>query len=259
MQVCAGTVCYEGAVTVIATNTGAASRLAGIATLVEEAQAREAPVQRLADRIAGVFCYSVMAASATTLLFWAGPGSALFPNAPSAAGVESAALLATKLAVDVLVVACPCALGLATPTAVVVASSAAARRGLLLRGGDVLEALARVDTVVLDKTGTLTQGRLRLQQCHVVHEGYTAQQVLGLAAAVEANTRHPLADALLAAVQEEGAQPGVVPARGGGSVPGRGVWGEVDGKVVAVGGAGWVADMVGGDGGVGDGGGERYV
>lgn len=236
----AGTVCYEGAVAVAATNTGSASRLGGIAALVEEAQSREAPVQRLADRIAGVFCYSIMAASATTFAFWAGPGAALFPGALEAAGAASAGLLAARLAVDVLVVACPCALGLATPTAVVVASSAAARRGLLLRGGDVLEALARVDTVVLDKTGTLTKGQPALTRCVSMHDAFPSDRVLALAAAVEATTRHPLADALVAAAGQS-----VVPAVGGGTVPGCGAWGVVDGRAVAVGSAAWVAERVG--------------
>ncbi|KAK9846485.1 hypothetical protein WJX81_005091 [Elliptochloris bilobata] len=165
-QVTAGTVVYEAPLSLRATTTGAGSTLAGIARLVTAAQAREAPVQRLADAVAGRFCYSVMAASAATFAFWALLGGSAFPEKAAAAAVAGggggAVFLGARLAVDVLVVACPCALGLATPTAVLVASSAGARRGLLLRGGDVLERAAQVDTVALDKTGTLTEGRLRL-------------------------------------------------------------------------------------------------
>lgn len=302
--VCAGTVCYEGAVAIKATSTGQDSRLAGIGRLVADAQAREAPVQRLADAVAGKFCYSVMTASAATFVFWSTLGTRLFPQAldsvPAledavagmAAGSGAAALLlATKLAVDVLVVACPCALGLATPTAVVVASSVGARRGLLIRGGDVIESLAKVDTVVLDKTGTLTQGRLQLQGVRAFSHAALAStsatnpelamatgaasssgstnvgdvftvasvpsaatssadaqlspddEVLSLAAAVEAQTRHPVADAVLAACQHRGLQ---VPAADAcTTVPGEGVTGVVGGRLVAVGKLAWVRQQVG--------------
>jgi Cu2+-exporting ATPase len=144
-------------------------------------------------------------------------GSHLFPAAIAASGSSSALLLSIKLAVDVLVVACPCALGLATPTAVLVGSSLGATRGLLMRGGDVLERIAGIDAVVLDKTGTLTEGRLRLAGQGVVPDAAAAvaamlqpqngsssvatadrQLLVQLAAAVEACTRHPLASALAA-------------------------------------------------------------
>ncbi|GIM14913.1 hypothetical protein Vretimale_17774, partial [Volvox reticuliferus] len=234
-----GTVAYEGAVTMRATATGAKSTLSGIARLVSDAQAREAPVQRLADTVAGRFCYGVMTAAAATFLFWLTAGPQLFPQVldPDLAGSGWAAveasyhshgaggwgggaaaaafdddallsssplILALRLAVDVLVVACPCALGLATPTAVLVASSLGARRGLLVRGGDVLERLAAVDTVVLDKTGTLTEGKLKVLGVQVART-HTAPEasgigsgnsdtpedaVLRLAAAVESATRH---------------------------------------------------------------------
>jgi Cu2+-exporting ATPase len=223
-----GTVAWEAPLTLRATATGADSTLAGIARLVADAQAKGAPVQRLADAVAGRFCYGVMAASALALGFWAAAGPALFPaavaGATSAAGLGAlsatgavaplsapALLLALRLAIDVLVVACPCALGLATPTAVLVASSLGARRGLLLRGGgDVLERLADVDTVLFDKTGTLTEGRPALERVEVVvgAQGGGAKEeeraalrlrLLRLAAAAEAATRHPLADAVAAA------------------------------------------------------------
>lgn len=201
-----GVVCHEGVLRVRASASAALSTVSGIARMVEDAQAREAPVQRLADAVAGRFCFGIMAVSAATLAFWAGPGAALFPGAVEAAGLGAAGatapyVLAARLAVDVLVVACPCALGLATPTAVLVGSSAAARRGVLIGGGDVLERLAAVDTVVLDKTGTLTQGRPRL----VARRGAGEDATLALAAALESVTRHPLADAFIDAARARGA------------------------------------------------------
>ncbi|GLC60839.1 hypothetical protein PLESTB_001681900 [Pleodorina starrii] len=303
-----GTVSYEGAITMRATATGAKSTLAGIARLVSDAQAREAPVQRLADAVAGRFCFGVMAAAAATFAFWLTAGPHMFPHVldpelggssgwaaveasyhshgaaggwggSSEGGVlddaldglsTSPLLLALRLAVDVLVVACPCALGLATPTAVLVASSLGARRGLLVRGGDVLERLAAVDTVVLDKTGTLTEGKLKVLGVQTVAaarlgtgaetsnsssssgggaetsgSGSPDDYVLGLAAAVEAATRHPLADAVLAEARRRGlaAPP---PAAEATTAAGRGVRARIDGRWVAVGRREWALEAVGG-------------
>ncbi|PNW77102.1 hypothetical protein CHLRE_10g422201v5 [Chlamydomonas reinhardtii] len=282
-----GTVVYEGAMTLRATATGAASTVAGIARLVSDAQAREAPVQRLADAVAGRFCLGVMAAAAATFLFWLGAGAALWPHVLDGVGSwaeleasyhshgagawgggggggldydevsSTPLLLALRLAVDVLVVACPCALGLATPTAVLVASSLGARRGLLFRGGDVLERLAAVDTVVLDKTGTLTEGKLRVLGIQTATQadyssssadgggggGGREQAVLTLAAAVEAATRHPLADAVLAEARRRGlAAPPAAEAAA--TVAGRGVKARVDGVWVAVGRREWALEAV---------------
>ncbi|KXZ53854.1 hypothetical protein GPECTOR_6g772 [Gonium pectorale] len=320
-----GTVAYEGAVTMRATATGARSTLAGIARLVSDAQAREAPVQRLADAVAGRFCFGVMAAAAATFAFWATAGPTLFPRVledvayGSWATLEAsyhshgvlmgaggwggamAALddelvsvsplaLALRLAVDVLVVACPCALGLATPTAVLVASSLGARRGLLVRGGDVLERLAAVDTVVLDKTGTLTEGKLRVLGIQTAvrrqqpvaagaalasaiglgpsssgstaashHSGGPANdsggssgwhataedEVLRVAAAVEAATRHPLADAVLAEARQRGLAAAAPPVEEASTTAGRGVRARVGGRWVAVGRRDWALEAVG--------------
>lgn len=169
-------------------------------------------------------------------------GTHLFPAAIAASGSSSALLLSIKLAVDVLVVACPCALGLATPTAVLVGSSLGATRGLLMRGGDVLERIAGIDAVVLDKTGTLTEGRLRLAGQGVVPDADAAvaamlqpqngsstaatgdrQLLVQLAAAVEACTRHPLASALAAEVAAQGLS--VPPAADARTEPGAGAGG----------------------------------
>jgi Cu2+-exporting ATPase len=166
-------------------------------------------------------------------------GSHLFPAAIAASGSSSALLLSIKLAVDVLVVACPCALGLATPTAVLVGSSLGATRGLLMRGGDVLERIAGIDAVVLDKTGTLTEGRLRLAGQGIVPDAAAAvaatlqpqtgngsvatgdrQLLVQLAAAVEACTRHPLASALAAEAAAQGLS--VPPAADARTQPGAG-------------------------------------
>eukprot|EP00798_Chlamydomonas_sp_ICE-L_P031536 gene31536-6721_t len=252
-QVTGGTINYEGPITVRAVATGAQSTLSGIARLVTDAQSREAPVQRLADAVAGKFCYGVMTASAATLAFWSLAGVNLFPNIQCRLGAAMKAAMATavglllsiKLAVDVLVVACPCALGLATPTAVLVASSLGARRGLLLRGGDVLERLAGVDTVVMDKTGTLTEGKLRVSRVSLLKGATTSEsEVLALAAAAESSTRHPLADAIIAEAMERGLQlPAVSDSA---TIVGSGVTAAVDGgKRAVVGKYEWVVEQVG--------------
>jgi Cu2+-exporting ATPase len=271
--VAAGAVCWEGPVSVTATSAGDASTVAGIAAIVEAAQARAPPAQRLADAIAGKFVVGVVAASAATFAFWATAGGALFPEALEAAAEAAAAsyeayghgtgagyapgsasqlVLAARLATDVLVIACPCALGLATPTAVLVATSAGARAGLLLRGGDVLERLAECDTVLLDKTGTLTSGSPAVAAVACA-PGWSEHAVLRAAAAVEAQTRHPLAAAVLdaeAACREgDGGDGGdaamqLMPpavATEARTEPGRGAWARVDGVGVAVGGADWAA------------------
>ncbi|KAF6265672.1 heavy metal translocatin [Scenedesmus sp. NREL 46B-D3] len=262
--VAGGTVVYEGPLTIRAAATGAESTLAGIGRLVAAAQSREAPVQRVADAVAGKFCYGVMAASAATFAFWQ-------VLALAASGSSSALLLSIKLAVDVLVVACPCALGLATPTAVLVGSSLGATRGLLMRGGDVLERVAGIDGVVFDKTGTLTEGKLKLSSTALVpgaaaaaasllrsssnsdslsaaaaagggEEAAAQLLLLRLAAAVEASTRHPLAAALAAEAAVRGVKlPPVAEAR---TEPGAGVVATVEGQRVLVGRPDWVLSQL---------------
>lgn len=247
-QVVAGTVNYEGPITIKATATGNHSTLAGIARLVSEAQSREAPVQRLADAIAGKFCYGIMAAAALTFGFWSMLGVHLYPSvlstvpdlgSPSTAGL----LLAINLAVDVLVVACPCAMGLATPTAVLVGSSLGAKKGLLMRGGDVLERIAGVNAVVLDKTGTLTEGKMKLTRILAKADGQSEDDVLKVVAAVESSTRHPLADAVLAEARQRSLQlPEVTQST---TVPGAGVRAVVSGEDVYVGRKSWVLGQLG--------------
>ena len=244
-DVSAGTGVFEGPLTVRATVAGDGSVAAGIARTVADAQARAAPVQRLADAVAGPFVYAVMAASASTFAFWFFAGDTLFPGALlEASNGAGSTLGALKLATDVLVVACPCALGLATPTAVLVATSAGARRGLLLRGGDVLEAAANVGVVALDKTGTITEGKPRVTGVASIGNAVNAD-VLRLAAAVEATTTHPLAAAVEAAAAAAGEK--TARAKDAKTIPGRGASAIVEGKRVFVGEPSWVESAVGAD------------
>ncbi|MEV5551314.1 heavy metal translocating P-type ATPase [Streptomyces sp. NPDC052309] len=184
-RVTGGTLDAGGSLVVRATEVGADTRLGRITRLVWEAQAGKARVQRLADRVAGVFVPLVLALAASVLGFWLGAGA-------SAQG-------AVTTAVAVLVVACPCALGLATPTALLAATGRGAQFGVLFKGPEVLERLRAVDTVVLDKTGTLTSGRMRLLDTVTV-DGRPASAVLRLAAAVEQLSEHPVGRAIAAAV-----------------------------------------------------------
>ncbi|TAG58606.1 MAG: copper-translocating P-type ATPase [Oscillatoriales cyanobacterium] len=183
--VAAGTINKSGAVVMRATRTGQETTVAQMVALVQAAQTRKAPIQHLADTVAGYFVYGVMAISALTFLFWYFAGTHIWPsvllghnmghgasgmghgalgmgNQLSITDYQSPLLLSLKLAIAVLVIACPCALGLATPTAILVGSGIGAERGLLIRGGDVLERVHQLDTVVFDKTGTLTTGNLTL-------------------------------------------------------------------------------------------------
>ncbi|MEG5135864.1 MULTISPECIES: heavy metal translocating P-type ATPase [unclassified Microcoleus] len=179
--VAAGTINKSGAVVMRATRTGQETTVAQMVALVQAAQTRKAPIQNLADTVAGYFVYGVMAISALTFLFWYFAGTHIWPSVLLGQGAmnmehgainlgnqlpmihyQSSLLLSLKLAIAVLVIACPCALGLATPTAILVGSGIGAERGLLIRGGDVLERVHQLDTVVFDKTGTLTTGNLTL-------------------------------------------------------------------------------------------------
>jgi P-type Cu+ transporter len=177
-----------GRLIVRATRVGADTALAQIARLVTEAQSGKAPVQRLADRVSGVFVPVVIALSVATLAFWLGAGEG--------------ASFAFTAAVAVLIIACPCALGLATPTALMVGTGRGAQLGLLIRGPEILEATRRVDTVVLDKTGTVTTGRMSLVDV-VLGEGVERDEALRLAGAAEDASEHPIARAVAEAARKE--------------------------------------------------------
>ncbi|UBU11478.1 heavy metal translocating P-type ATPase [Nonomuraea gerenzanensis] len=205
------TVNAGGRLVVRTTRVGADTQLAQMAKLVEEAQTGKAQVQRLADRISGIFVPIVIALALGTLGFWLGTGD----------GVGAA----FTAAVAVLIIACPCALGLATPTALLVGTGRGAQLGILIKGPEALESTRRIDTVVLDKTGTVTEGRMTLTAVHVA-EGESEEEVLRLAGALEHASEHPIARAI---------------ARSGATVTdfvnveGLGVQGVVDGHAVLVG------------------------
>ncbi|MBB4715088.1 Cu+-exporting ATPase [Streptomyces luteogriseus] len=217
-QVTGATVNAGGRLVVEATRVGADTRLARMAKLVEDAQNGKAEVQRLADRVSGIFVPVVLLIAVATAGAWL--------------GVTGDAVAAFTAAVAVLIIACPCALGLATPTALMVGTGRGAQLGILIKGPEVLESTRRVDTVVLDKTGTVTTGRMTLQEVHAA-EGTYEKEVLRLAGAVEHASEHPVARAIaLGAEERAGRLPEV---EGFENVPGRGVRGRVEGLDVAVG------------------------
>ncbi|WNV77690.1 heavy metal translocating P-type ATPase [Geodermatophilus sp. DSM 44513] len=212
------TVNAGGRLVVRATRVGSDTQLAQMARLVEDAQNGKAEVQRLADRVSGVFVPIVIALAVATLGFWLGTGGGL-----------AAAFTA---AVAVLIIACPCALGLATPTALMVGTGRGAQLGILIKGPEVLENTRRVDTVLLDKTGTVTTGRMTLLDV-VPAAGEDAEQVLRLAGALEDASEHPIAQAIARGATE---RVGTLPAvEGFTNVEGLGVQGVVDGHAVLVG------------------------
>ncbi|MEO6411745.1 MAG: heavy metal translocating P-type ATPase [Pedococcus sp.] len=211
------TVNAGGRLVVRATRVGADTQLAQMARLVEDAQNGKADVQRLADRVSGIFVPVVIVLAAATLGFWVGTGAGW-----------TAAFTA---AVAVLIIACPCALGLATPTALMVGTGRGAQLGLLIRGPEVLESTRRVDTVVLDKTGTVTTGRMTVTEVVPAH-GEDADEVLRLAGALEDASEHPVARAIAAAARETSMLPTV---EGFANSEGLGVQGTVGGRAVVVG------------------------
>ncbi|KST63933.1 heavy metal translocating P-type ATPase [Mastigocoleus testarum] len=173
-KVAAGTINQSGAIVIQAERTGDDTTLAHIVALVENAQTRKAPVQKLADTVAGYFTYGVLGAAILTFVFWYFIGVNIWDNLTIWGGTTSAGqaslLLSLKLAIAVMVVACPCALGLATPTAILVGTAIAAEKGLLIKGGDVLERVHQLDTVIFDKTGTLTIGKPTVTDCLLIEE-----------------------------------------------------------------------------------------
>lgn len=234
--VVAGSLNQSGAIALQVTGTGQHTLLAQMIRLVETAQSRKAPIQRLADAISGYFTYGVLSLTVLTFLFWYFVGLPLWPEGVSQAlghrhaahqmtAQSSALLVSLKLAISVLVVACPCALGLATPTAILVGSGLGAQRGLLIRGGDILETVHHLDTVVFDKTGTLTLGQPSLTDTVPLDPAIGPEQLLQLAATVESGTRHPLAIAVQQAAQQQDLP--LLPADQFETVPGLGVGAEV--------------------------------
>ncbi|NEW38276.1 copper-translocating P-type ATPase [Nocardia cyriacigeorgica] len=219
------TVNVGGRIVVRATRIGSDTQLAQMAKLVEDAQTGKAQAQRLADQISGIFVPIVIALSVATLGFWLGTGGAI-----------AAAFTA---AVAVLIIACPCALGLATPTALMVGTGRGAQLGILIKGPEVLESTRRVDTVVLDKTGTVTTGKMTLLDV-VVADGEDEDRVLALAGALEDSSEHPIAQAIAKGAREKVGE--LKPVEGFANIEGLGVQGVVDGHAVIVGRARLLAD-----------------
>ncbi len=258
--VTAGTLNKSSAFALQATRTGADTTLAQIVALVETAQTRKAPVQKLADTIAGYFTYGVLAAALLTFLFWYFVGThiwtdVLLPGQMSSHDMTlhaqhlanahllplSPLLLSLKLAIAVMVVACPCAMGLATPTAILVGTGVGAQKGLLIKGGDVLERVHKLDTVVFDKTGTLTSGHPTVTDVIVIQDTNLVDdkgELLQLAAVVESGTCHPLATAIVQAAKERNLS--IPTAKDFYTEPGLGVSAIVEDKQVLLGNYEWL-------------------
>ncbi|MFR9773682.1 heavy metal translocating P-type ATPase [Nocardia sp. SC052] len=219
------TVNVGGRIVVRAIRIGSDTQLAQMAKLVEDAQTGKAQAQRLADRISGIFVPIVIALSVATLGFWLGTG-----------GSVAAAFTA---AVAVLIIACPCALGLATPTALMVGTGRGAQLGILIKGPEVLESTRRVDTIVLDKTGTVTAGKMTLLDVFAA-EGEQVERILELAGALEDSSEHPIAQAIAKGARERVGE--LKPVEDFANVEGLGVQGTIDGHAVVVGRARLLAD-----------------
>ena len=257
-----GTLNQSGAIAIQATRIGSDTTLAQIVALVETAQTRKAPVQKLADTVAGYFTYGVLTASVLTFVFWYFFGTHIWTDVSMSGGMEmishadhsvqtrliasvptphSPLLISLKLAIAVMVVACPCALGLATPTAILVGTAMGAERGLLIKGGDVLERVHQLNTVVFDKTGTLTTGNPIVTDCLLISEMGSGNpySLIQIAAAVESGTHHPLAKAIQQEAQRQ--QLSIPEAVDFHTEPGLGVSAVVEGTVVLLGNWDWLS------------------
>ncbi|TNJ36565.1 heavy metal translocating P-type ATPase [Chlorobaculum thiosulfatiphilum] len=195
-----GAINKQGAFTFTATGVGAETMLARIISMVEDAQGSKAPVQNLADKVAAVFVPTVLALAALVFLLWLAVGT-------PALGFNVALSYAIMAMVGILVIACPCALGLATPTAIIVGTGLGARHGILVRNAESLESLSRVDTVVFDKTGTITRGEPSVTGVEPFGETTTSDELLSLAAGIEKHSEHPLAQAIVNAARERNVEP----------------------------------------------------
>ncbi|MBE0605494.1 MAG: copper-translocating P-type ATPase [Deltaproteobacteria bacterium] len=219
-RVVGATVNGTGSFVLKAERVGAETLLARIVRMVSEAQRSRAPIQKLTDQVAGYFVPAVVSAAVVTAIVWG-----LF-------GPEPRMAHALVNAVAVLIIACPCALGLATPMSIMVATGRGATAGVLFRNAEAIEILRKVDTLVIDKTGTLTEGRPKLVTVEPA-EGWDGKDLLRLAASLERGSEHPLAAAILAGAQERGVEPAATESFE--SVTGKGVKGSVDGRSVGLG------------------------
>jgi len=225
-EVIGGTVNQNGTLVIEARRVGAETLLAQIVTLVAEAQRSRAPLQRLADRVAAWFVPAVILIAVLAFVVW------------SAVGPDPRFAYALIAAVAVLIIACPCALGLATPMSIMVAAGKGAQAGVLFRNAEAIERLREVDTLVVDKTGTLTEGRPKLVTIETAGE-VGEEELLGLAAALERASEHPLAEAIVRGAEQRGVRLAAV--EGFEAITGKGVVGLVGGRKVAIGNAAMMA------------------
>lgn len=242
-----GTINLSGAIVVQTTHTGNHTTLAQIIKLVEDAQTRKAPVQKLADQVAGYFAYGVMAIALVTFAFWYAIGTKIWtqvlittPHHNEGMTMimsTSPLLLSLKLAIAVLVVACPCALGLATPTAILVGTGIGAQKGILIKGGDILEQVHQLDTIVFDKTGTLTEGKPSVTKIIPLAQ-LTTDEILQWAATAESGTNHPLATALLDALAT--AKLPLLEGENFHTIAGLGISATIEGQTVILGNETWL-------------------
>jgi Cu+-exporting ATPase len=219
-QVIGATLNKTGSFVFNATKVGRDTALAQIVRLVEQAQGSKAPMQRLADRISEVFVPAILALSLLTFTGW------------MILGPEPRLTMALQAAIAVLIIACPCALGLATPTAIMVGTGKAAENGILIRGGEALEGARRINTIVLDKTGTLTRGKPAVTHILATDE-VSEHELLRFAAAAEVGSEHPLGEAIVGRAQELGLQ--LPNAQHFQAFAGKGIQAQVEGREVLLG------------------------
>ncbi|MEO7000638.1 MAG: heavy metal translocating P-type ATPase [Ktedonobacterales bacterium] len=233
------TVNSTGMLRVRASSVGADTMLSGIIRLVEQAQGSKAPIQRLADTVAGVFVPAVLVIAALTLIGWSVAGYVFGFTVSPVMGSMSATspwIVALVAGIAVLVVACPCALGLATPTAIMVGTGQGAEQGVLIKGGESLERLQAVNVVLLDKTGTITRGKPELTDVVVApNASFTASELLRLAALAENASEHPLARAIVAGAQERGVSFDGAQVESFNAIPGGGISARIEGHDVLIG------------------------
>jgi len=227
-KVVGGTINGTGTLVMKAERVGSATLLAQIVKMVGEAQRTRAPIQRLADRVSSIFVPAVLTVAAITFVWWA----VLGPQPRYAHALVNA--------VSVLIIACPCALGLATPMSIMVGTGRGATEGILVRNAEALETLEKVTTLVVDKTGTLTEGKPQLSKI-IAAEGGDEDQVLQAAASLEKASEHPLAAAILGAARDRGLE--LRPVSDFASLTGKGISGTIDGKKVAAGNAALMSDL----------------
>jgi Cu+-exporting ATPase len=232
-EVIGATINKTGSFKFEAKKVGRDTVLAQIIKLVEEAQGSKAPIQRLADKIAGVFVPIVIAIASLAALFWYYAGSSVLSGSVLSTYLQiTPFVFAMTIFIAVLIIACPCALGLATPTAIMVGTGKGAESGVLIRGGESLETAHKINTIILDKTGTLTKGEPSLTDV-LPAKGWSEKEVLMLAASAEKGSEHPLGEAVVRGAEERDVKP--VKAEAFDAIPGHGIKARIGGKEVLLG------------------------